>query len=287
MAEIAVRQGPGYVPNVDAVAKKNQGNAAFKARDFPKAIALYSEGVRLDPSYHVLYSNRSQANFNAGDYVAAAKDGWSCTVANPEFVKGYHRCANAMLAQKKYMDCQSVLNTAYAVKSIGRGNADLGKIQELVSPEVAKIKARKSASLTGAAKTRDVANKAFKESDYDTAIKLYKKCIGQCQLPRDVDCYVKAYNNMTLCFKQQSDFKQMVESATAALSEENGNVNDRAKALFNRAGAFEGLEQYSHALADVRKVLSTHPGWEAANKAQNRLGNLVRQKKKMKAQGGR
>ena len=38
---------------------KNQGNQAFKEGKFDEAAKLYSEAIKLSPTDHVLYSNRS------------------------------------------------------------------------------------------------------------------------------------------------------------------------------------------------------------------------------------
>lgn len=48
------------------------------------------------------------------------------------------------------------------------------------------------------------------------------------------------------------------------------------KALIRRALAFEGLERYRSALADVRAVLAIDPSIQVANQAQHRIGRAVR-----------
>ena len=42
-----------------AVALKDQGNAAYTAKDYASAIRLYSQGIELDPANYILFSNRS------------------------------------------------------------------------------------------------------------------------------------------------------------------------------------------------------------------------------------
>ena len=41
---------------------KGRGNQLFKARDLAGAIALYSEAIAVNPSDHLLFSNRSTAH---------------------------------------------------------------------------------------------------------------------------------------------------------------------------------------------------------------------------------
>ena len=53
---------------------KDQGNKVFAAKDYDKAIQLFSEAIKLDPSNHVLYSNRSAAHAGKKEWDAALED---------------------------------------------------------------------------------------------------------------------------------------------------------------------------------------------------------------------
>lgn len=58
----------------DANALKDQGNKAFQAKDYDKAIDLFTQAIKLDPSNHVLYSNRSAAHAGKKEWQAALED---------------------------------------------------------------------------------------------------------------------------------------------------------------------------------------------------------------------
>ena len=47
-------------PEEQAVAYKNDGNKAFAAHDWPKAIELYTKAIELNDKEPVYYSNRAQ-----------------------------------------------------------------------------------------------------------------------------------------------------------------------------------------------------------------------------------
>lgn len=53
---------------------KDQGNKAFAAKDWDKAIELFSKGLDLDPNNHVLWSNRSAAKAAKKDWEGALDD---------------------------------------------------------------------------------------------------------------------------------------------------------------------------------------------------------------------
>ena len=57
-----------------ADALKDQGNKAFAAKDYDKAIDLFSQAIELDPKNHVLWSNRSAAKVGKKEYSAALED---------------------------------------------------------------------------------------------------------------------------------------------------------------------------------------------------------------------
>lgn len=52
----------------DADAKKLEGNAFYKAKDFPKAISAYSEAIELNPKEPTFYTNLAAVYFEMGDY---------------------------------------------------------------------------------------------------------------------------------------------------------------------------------------------------------------------------
>lgn len=57
-----------------ASALKDEGNKAFQARDYDKAIELFSKAIDLEPQNFVLWSNRSAAKAAKKQYSAALED---------------------------------------------------------------------------------------------------------------------------------------------------------------------------------------------------------------------
>lgn len=53
---------------------KNQGNKAFAAKDYDTAIELFTKAIAIDPTNHVLFSNRSAAKAGKKDWSAALED---------------------------------------------------------------------------------------------------------------------------------------------------------------------------------------------------------------------
>lgn len=70
---------------------KSQGNSAFSAGEFEKAIELFTQAINLDSSNHVLFSNRSAAYSSLKKFELALKDAESTTSLKSNWAKGYSR----------------------------------------------------------------------------------------------------------------------------------------------------------------------------------------------------
>ena len=60
--------------SAQANALKVQGNKAFAAKEYDKAIDLFSQAIAIDPKNHVLWSNRSAAKAGKKQYEGALED---------------------------------------------------------------------------------------------------------------------------------------------------------------------------------------------------------------------
>ena len=54
--------------------KVRQSNAACQSGDYATAVSLYTDALQLDPSNHILYSNRSAALVKMGQFAQALQD---------------------------------------------------------------------------------------------------------------------------------------------------------------------------------------------------------------------
>ncbi|KAJ6627400.1 activator of Hsp70 and Hsp90 chaperone [Mycena sp. CBHHK59/15] len=83
---------------------KDLGNKAFAAKDYDKAIDLFTQAIAVDPTNHVLYSNRSAAHAGKREWEEALKDAEQCVVVNPTWSKGYARKGAALHGARRYDD---------------------------------------------------------------------------------------------------------------------------------------------------------------------------------------
>ena len=66
---------------------KNASNAALKSGNNEEAIKHYSEAIKLDPSNHVLYSNRAAVYAKLERYEESLEDAKKCVEVKPDWAK--------------------------------------------------------------------------------------------------------------------------------------------------------------------------------------------------------
>lgn len=88
-----------------------KGNEKFSAGIFDEAISFFSQAIELDPSNHVLYSNRSAAHSSLRDYDAALDDANKCISLRPDWGKGYSRLGAAYFGLEQWQSAIEAYET--------------------------------------------------------------------------------------------------------------------------------------------------------------------------------
>ncbi|KAK1760719.1 Serine/threonine-protein phosphatase T [Echria macrotheca] len=85
-------------PKEKAVALKDQGNKAFAAHDWNKAIDFYTQAIDTYDQEPTFWSNRAQAYLKTEAYGYAIRDATKAIELKKDFVKAYYRRATAYAA---------------------------------------------------------------------------------------------------------------------------------------------------------------------------------------------
>lgn len=89
---------PSAVTKKEAEALKGKGNAAMAQKDYPSAIALYTQALALHPRNAIYLSNRAAAHSAAKDHASARTDAEAAVEIDPNYTKAWSRLGLAKFA---------------------------------------------------------------------------------------------------------------------------------------------------------------------------------------------
>ena len=91
-----------YVDFDKAEEHRERGNQYFKENMFVEALKEYEEGIKRNPEFAPLYSNRCATYIKLGEFVSALKDADTCIEIDPDFIKAYARKGTCHHFLKEY-----------------------------------------------------------------------------------------------------------------------------------------------------------------------------------------
>lgn len=117
---------------------KAEGNAAFAAKDFNKAIGLFTQAIELDPSNHVLYSNRSACYASQKNFDKALEDAIRTTEIKPDWAKGYSRKGAALHGQGDLIGALDAYEQCLKIEpSNAQARQELASVKDAINREAA------------------------------------------------------------------------------------------------------------------------------------------------------
>ncbi|KAK1287870.1 hypothetical protein QJS10_CPB19g00888 [Acorus calamus] len=105
-------RGGGRGEERAGVSLKDEGNEQFKAGNYLKAAALYTQAIKKDPSNAALYSNRSAAFLHLVKLNKALADAETTITLRPDWEKGYFRKGCILEAMEQYDDALAAFQLA-------------------------------------------------------------------------------------------------------------------------------------------------------------------------------
>lgn len=148
---------------VTAEEHKESGNKAFAAKNFTEAIEHYTKAIRVDPTNHVYFSNRSASHAGLKTPEAwkeAITDAKQCIKINPSFIKGYYRLATAQI---EIDDLDAASATIKQGLNVEPDNSNLAKLKR-------NIRAKKVAMKATAAKLQQESSSAMAATSSAAAV---------------------------------------------------------------------------------------------------------------------
>lgn len=264
-------------------ALKERGNKALAADKFEEAIAAYTEAIDLDPSNHVLFSNRSAAYAKAGKYELALKDADQTIALNPTWSKGYSRKGSALSYMEKYVEAFEVYQKGLEIdpnnQALQQGQAEIRNavlaqlmkgqpmdVDSAPSPKPDPPKPKQQPKPTEpeedlpenkklAKKCKELGNDAYKKKDFENALKHYNEAVQHD--PNDITYY----NNIAAVYFEQKDYEKCIKECEKGIEVGRENRADFkliSKAFSRIGNAYKKLENWKSAKTYYEKSLSEY-----------------------------
>ena len=258
-----------HVPNAAAGAKKRGtatpgamrtlGDQAFVKRDYKKALAAYSEAIKLEPQNERNYARRYRVFLRQAKHARAVKDLSKAVAANPKYGKGFFERAKVRV---KIGACDAAA-------------ADFDRAAELLKPTskdaaaIPELRARAAACAThSAAAHRALSARSFEEAK-DLADKALHVAVASSGLQM---LRARAHFGLDKHFECLADTGK-------ALKIDPGDID----ALELRGTAYYRLNDHDMAMRHVREALKFDPEHKKTKALYRRLKALARLRKRADA----
>jgi len=193
-----------------ALAEKEQGNAAYKRKDFDVAIEHYDRAIKLDPTNITFRTNKAAAYFEKGEFdeciricEEAVEVGRENRADYKLIAKAFSRIGNAYSKKEDYESSLKFYNKSL---SEHRDREIAKKVQE-IQKKMAEQERLAYINPELAAEEKNKGNEFFKKGDYPTAIKHYSEAIKRN--PDDA----KVYSNRAACYTKLAEFSMALKDA--------------------------------------------------------------------------
>jgi len=243
--------------SAEAQKMKQEGNDAYKKKDFDTALSKYGKAIDLDPNEITYYLNTAAVHFEMKNYTECVStcnkaidvgrenraDFKHIAKALARMGNAYRKSGDLKNAKMAYEKALTEHRTPDYKLCLSEIEVELRKAEELayVNPEIAEEEKLKG-------------NNFFKSGDFSNAVKTYTEAIKRN--PTDP----KIYSNRAACFTKLMSFDLAIKDCDKCIELEPNFV----KAYLRKAKAHQALSQASKAMNAYEKALEIDPNCSEA-----------------------
>lgn len=250
-------------PNVDQMSEeerkkyfakkeKEAGNAAYKKKEFDKALEHYNKAIEHDPTDITFYNNIAAVYFERKEYeecIKTCEKGIEIGRENRAdfklIAKAFQRIGNTYRKMENYKQAKT-----YYEKAMSEHRTP--EVKTLLSEVEAKIKEEERRAYIDPVKAeeeKEQGNEYFKKGDYSNAVKHYSEAIKRN--PDDP----KLYSNRAACYTKLAAFDLGLKDCEMCIKLDDKFI----KGYIRKGKILQGMQNPSKASAAYQKALELDP----------------------------
>ncbi|CAL5222224.1 g4557 [Coccomyxa viridis] len=214
-AEKALRE-----QKADAQKAKEAGNAAYKARQFEKAVEHYDHAIKLDDSDISFLTNRAAVYLEMGEYEkcivdcdTAVEKGRDIRADYKVIARALTRKANALAKQERY---EEAVETYHKSLTEHRNADTLKRLQE-TEKKLKEQQTKAYISMDISNEEREKGNQAFNEQKYPEAVKHYTEALARGPPEVNPDAH-KLFSNRAACYTKLGAWNEGLKDAEQCIA---------------------------------------------------------------------
>ncbi|XP_031247860.1 hsp70-Hsp90 organizing protein 3-like [Pistacia vera] len=239
-----------------ALKEKEEGNAAYKKKDFEKAIAHYTKALELDDEDISYLTNRAAVYLEMGQYEECIKDCDKAVERGRELRSDFKMIARALTRKgtalvkmaKCSKDFEPAIETFQKALTEHRNPDTLKRLNEAEKAKK-ELEQQEIFDPTIADEEREKGNEYFKQQKYPEAVKHYTESLRRN--PKDP----KAYSNRAACYTKLGALPEALKDAEKCIE-----LDPTFSKGYTRKGAAQFfMKEYDKALETYQEGLKLDP----------------------------
>jgi tetratricopeptide (TPR) repeat protein len=235
-----------------ALREKEQGNQAYKKKDFTTAITHYSKAIELDSSELTFHNNLAAVYFEMKEYEKCVKECETAIEVGREnradfklIAKAYNRLGTA---QKKRGDLMAA-KVGYEKALTEHRTPEYRQNLSEVESEIKKAAAAAYINPELALEEKQKGNESFKKGQWADAVKHYSEAIKRN--PQDS----KIYSNRAACYTKLTAFDLALKDCDKSIELDPAFV----KAYLRKGNVLKAMGQIQKAMDVYSKAMELDP----------------------------
>nr|ARR97165.1 stress-induced-phosphoprotein 1-like [Haliotis discus discus] len=187
-----------------ALVEKDEGNAAYKKKDFAAALEHYQKAADLDPTNITILTNRAAVYYEQGNYDQCIEECKTAIDTGREhradyklIAKAFFRIGNAYLKKEDLTNALAFFNKSLSEHRVQDVVKKALEVEKLIKEREKLAYINPELSL----QEKEKGNECFKKGDYPNAVKHYTEAVKRN--PEDA----KIYSNRSACYTKLMEFE--------------------------------------------------------------------------------